>query len=161
MSRGSPAPVAAMVLGIGNELRGDDGVGPEVARRLSGRCGVPVVNAGEVPENYLDLVRARSPERVLLIDAADFGGAPGDTALVRLDVGETTSSRLPTTHCASLSVFARYLRTEIGTEVWLLGIQPASLEFGRPLSAPVAGAVERATAMAETWTNRRPDAREE
>ncbi len=66
MSRG-------VVIGIGNDLRGDDGAGLIAARDLAAATGSPLILAGEVPENYLDVVRGHVPDWVLLVDATDFG----------------------------------------------------------------------------------------
>ena len=154
------APENGLVLGIGNELRGDDAAGMEIARRLLGRTGIPVLLAGEVPENYLGAVRERAPSRVLLLDAVDFKSAPGDMALFRLDGEARLANRIPSTHSASLALFARYLAAETGAEVWLLGVQPKSLEFGQPLSREVAAALDAAVELALKWMERRPAAME-
>ena len=151
-----------IVVGIGNELRADDAAGMEVARLLAHRSAVPVILAGDVPENYVGVVRSRSPDWILLIDAVDFGSTPGATLILRMNGAQPAfaPTQIPSTHCASLSLFARYLGAETGAEVWLLGIQPKSLELGCPMSVEVAGAVEPAVCLAETWAERRSAAME-
>ena len=42
-----------LILGIGNRLRGDDAVGSILAERLAKKLDVPIIDEGNVPENYL------------------------------------------------------------------------------------------------------------
>jgi hydrogenase maturation protease len=146
MSRG-------VVVGIGNDLRCDDGAGLIAARDLAAAAGVPLILAGEVPENYLDVIRGHAPEWVLLVDATDFGADPGETVILRFD-GDTTSiagARSPSTHRPSLSILRRYITEEMGAEVWLLGIQPRCVDLGAPMSEEVREAIPRAVRVGCDW----------
>jgi hydrogenase maturation protease len=150
-----------VVIGIGNPLRGDDAVGLAVARELAPRAGCPVLITEETPENYLDRVRRESPAWVLLVDAANLGESPGASAIVRMGRGATFApGALPSTHRPSLSVLTTYIESEIGADVWLLGIQPGSLEPGAALSAEVASGVGKAADLAHSWIQRLPAAME-
>ena len=127
-----------VVVGVGNELRGDDGLGPAVARALQEEleptlCG-RALDCGEVPENYLGPIVAAQPETIVLCDAVDFGAEPG--AVRVLELGEDVPIPI-STHNASLGLLAKVLRSESGAEVLLLGIQPAGTQFGAPLSEAV------------------------
>jgi len=71
------------ILAVGNELRGDDGVGIYAGRLLRDR-GFPVVFAHENPENVID--KLRGFDRIVVLDAAHFSGnepfrvvQPGDS----------------------------------------------------------------------------------
>ncbi len=68
------------ILGIGQELRGDDALGLEIARRLqkklSGREDVLILLAGPAPENFTGALRRFAPQRVILVDAALMGEPP-------------------------------------------------------------------------------------
>jgi hydrogenase 3 maturation protease len=151
----------ALAIGIGNPLRGDDAAGLEVAGNLA-RSGVcPVILAGDTPENHLDIVRKARPSRVLLIDAAHLGTTPGDAAIVRMGNGATFApGSLPSTHRPSLSVLTTYIERELGAEVWLLGIQPRTLEPGRRMSAEVAAAIGSAADLARSWIQSLPATKE-
>ena len=61
------------VLCVGNSLRGDDGAGPALARRL--HVGDPwrVFDAGVAPENWIGPICKFRPDVVMVIDAIDFG----------------------------------------------------------------------------------------
>lgn len=65
------------ILGIGNELRGDDGLGVVATRRLKLALGklahVDIIVAGNCPENFTGRVGRLSPSHILLIDAVDWG----------------------------------------------------------------------------------------
>jgi len=129
----------AVVLGIGNTLKGDDGVGPFVCERLAGRVSVAVMDAGTVPENYIAPIAAAAPENLLVIDAIDFGAAAGTIRL--FDPHEIFSVAF-STHSLSPRLFLDLLRREVDVKVYFLGAQPSHTEFGAPLSEAVQAAVE-------------------
>lgn len=126
------------VVGVGNELRGDDGVGPFVARRLAAEHPGRAVDAGCVPENHLGVILATIPELVLFVDAADLGGVAGAWRVARVDELEP---RCESTHDASLALLARLFEAQ-DVECRLLGIQPARNAPGVGLSEPVRAAGE-------------------
>jgi hydrogenase 3 maturation protease len=138
------APRVAVV-GIGNELNGDDGVGVWVARNLQEAVGrvadspVLIVEAGTAPENVTGALRKFAPILILLIDAAQLNEPPGTIGWV--DWRETTGISA-ITHGLPLHVIAQYLVTEIGCEVALIGIQPRGNAFDTPLSPEVQHAVD-------------------
>ena len=122
---------------VGNEWRGDDGAGPFVAKLLGSTDRVTILDCGETPENYLGVIVRLKPERLVVIDAADFGGRPGEVRVVaRNEIGGGGVS----THAARLTILTDYVEAEAGAETFFLAIQPESTEFGRPLGAAVAAA---------------------
>jgi len=126
-------------LGIGNAQRGDDGAGPALIARLVGQ-GWKAADAGVAPENHLEIVVASHPETLLLVDAADWGGQPGQVRL--LSCRQLESGGL-STHALSLDLAAAYWAERLpGLRIHLLAVQPASLEWGAALSPAVAETVE-------------------
>ncbi len=123
----------ALVVGVGNELLGDDGVGPMVARRLARRPGGFAIDAGPVPENFLGTILAQAPQIVLFVDAADHGGPPGAWCLTP---ARDLEPRVSCTHDASLRLLACLLEAE-GVPCWLVGVQPAVLGPGRAMTPAV------------------------
>jgi hydrogenase 3 maturation protease len=94
-----------------------------------------VLNGGAAPENATGEIRALHPAYVLIVDAAALGEPPGTVRLIDpANVGGASFG----THGLPLTVLASYLATEIGCVVTIIGIQPASIEYGEVLSAPVA-----------------------
>lgn len=123
-----------LILGIGNRMRGDDAVGSLLAERLQGRVNVPVIDTSDVPENYLGPIESADADLALIIDAADFGGQPGDVALIDM---EHLKDVAMSTHNASLTLLFLAIPIEHRPEALLLGIQPGPTETGRGLSEAV------------------------
>ncbi len=130
----------AVLLGIGNRWRGDDGAGPAVIDRVRGHVSTRCIDAGEAPERHLGEATASAPEAIVLLDAVDFGGAPGEVAVFNL---QDLPRRLGTTHDVPLRTLMHYLRAVSGADVLLIGVQPADTAFGSGLSTEVRAAVDR------------------
>ncbi|CAG0945969.1 hydrogenase 3 maturation protease [Anaerolineae bacterium] len=127
------------ILGVGNPLRGDDGIGPALIERLQGKTSAILINAGDVPENYLGVVQAAQPAVVLIVDAVELGAKPGDAALIEV---EQLGGVIATTHNTSLAPFAQMIRAETGADVFVVAIQPATGSLGAPMSAEVKATLE-------------------
>ena len=121
-------------MGIGNILRGDDGLGPELIRRLS-EAGYHTVDAGTAPESYVGTVAKLNPDTVIIVDAVHLDKEPGTVEL--LDRDEILSGTGFTTHNLSPALVMERLEDETGAEVLMLAIQPASLLFAAPITPPV------------------------
>ncbi len=71
--------VSVRIIGIGNRLRGDDGIGPAVIDRILARNllpkGVEAVEAPPDPFSLLDLIT--STGKTVLVDAARMDAVPG------------------------------------------------------------------------------------
>jgi len=120
-----------VVLGVGNRFRRDDGVGSLLAEQLEGQTNVHVIDAGAVPENYLEMVARSRPDTILILDAVDFGGAPGDLRILEPElVGPSGVS----THALSLQITADFLRARTQAHLVVLAIQPADIGLGTELS---------------------------
>ncbi len=125
---------------VGSRSRGDDMFGPLVARRIAGKVAAEVIDAENVPENYLGKIAKLAPDVVLLIDSAHFGGQTGEIRL--LDPQELNESSF-STHSASLKLIEQYFQAECQSKVMLLAAQPKHVNFGRPPSKEMIGAVEQ------------------
>jgi hydrogenase 3 maturation protease len=128
------------VLGFGNRLWRDDGAGSVLAERLlDARPGAAVFDGGMVPENFLEKVANTNPATVLLVDAADFGGEPGE---VKSFHGDELAQAGFSTHAGSPQMLAAYLEARCGADVVLLAIQPVDVRAGDVLSTQVGKAVD-------------------
>jgi hydrogenase maturation protease len=132
-----------LVVGMGNELRGDDGCGIAVARAVRDRLGASseVVELAGEPTALLDLWAGR--DLVYAVDAVRSGGPVG--TIVRREVVE---GRLPTgpatsTHGLSLAevVALGSSLDRMPRRLVLYGIEAGEVGTGRGLSAAVARAV--------------------
>jgi hydrogenase 3 maturation protease len=131
------------IVGVGNRMRGDDAAGSLLAERIAGRIAAAVIDAGSAPENYLEKIARGKPGTVLVIDAVDFSGSPGEVRL--LEAGAIGSGGL-STHAPSLRLAADYLTQRCGAQVWVAAIQPASVAMGAGMDASVSAAVDRLAA---------------
>lgn len=151
------------ILGLGNLLRTDDGLGVHAIRRLaeSGRVppGIQVIEGGTMG---LDLLpRMEGLSHLLAIDAVEFGAPPG--TLFRFANGDLGT--IPTgksVHLLGFSDLLGALRL-LGRgprEVVLLGLQPESTVWGVTLSPKVAAALddllEVALAEVALWPDATP-----
>jgi hydrogenase maturation protease len=142
-----------LVAGIGNIFLSDDGFGSEVARRLVGLAvpdGVRIEDFG-IRGVHLAYEILNGYDTVVLIDAVDSSEPPGTVSVIQPDLsGEPDSvSGLPVAldaHGMDPVAVLAMVRDLGGTlnRVLLVGCQPASLEEGIGLSAPVADAVDPA-----------------
>jgi hydrogenase 3 maturation protease len=123
-----------MILGVGNTLRGDDGAGPYLIEQLEGRVDAILLDCGEVPENFLGKIVEIHPDNILIIDAVDFKANPGAVAL--LDDNELVGKSW-STHYTSLKLFTNCLKADTGSNVFIIGIQPKSTDFGSEISVKV------------------------
>ncbi len=122
------------ILGVGNELRGDDAIGPALVNALQGKIAATLIDAGDTPEDYWAVLEAIHPEVVLIVDAVALGSAPGDVALV--EIAQLAGTRL-TTHNTSIALLAQALRERTACDVLVIGIQPQELSLGMPMSQRV------------------------
>jgi len=117
-----------IVIGVGNPLRGDDGVGMKILEYLEDMDlpDVMLLNTETVPEAFTGKVSEYEPTHVLLVDAANFRGEPGDAKLINsAQIGGTAVS----THSLPLTIFITYIEKALNVKVKLLGIQPKRIEF--------------------------------
>lgn len=78
MSASRPAKPDLLVVGVGNEMMRDEGVGMAVARELQGRELGARVRVLELGTRGFDLIcEMEGVARVIVIDAVRAGGEPG------------------------------------------------------------------------------------
>ena len=115
-----------IILGIGNELKYDDGVGPFIIselNKLNLNENVLLINAQTVPENFTGKIRKENPSHIILIDACLMGLNPGDYKIVNEDDFANIGI---STHSMSLSYFVKFLNQD---NILFIGIEPELLEL--------------------------------
>jgi hydrogenase maturation protease len=148
------------VIGIGNVVRSDDGLGVQAIARLRERYAfgrdVELVEGGTA--GLLLLPHLAAAGRAILVDAVDRGAAPG--TLVRMDLADhgDAFSAGTTAHEAGLRDLLGAARL-IGAwpqKLVLHGVQPRSTAVGIELTPAVAAAVEalveRVATELAAWT---------
>ncbi|MGY5858889.1 MAG: hydrogenase maturation peptidase HycI [Candidatus Thorarchaeota archaeon] len=123
------------ILGIGNDLRSDDGLGPYIVNTIKfDNPNVMIENVGSVPEAFSRSLAEFGAKRIIMVDAADMRKAPGHIELVTKDrIGGISIS----THSMPLSFLMMYLEQETDGKSILLGVQPKSIQFGEGLNPEI------------------------
>ena len=137
--------VSIKIIGVGNEWRGDDGVGVAVARALREQAlpGVTVLEA--TGEGTALMAAWQDAEVVILVDAVRSGAEPGK--IHRFDARD---EHLPTdffhysTHAFSVAEAVELARVldQLPPRIVVYGIEGKTYEAGAELSPEVAQGAE-------------------
>ena len=137
---------SAVILGVGNLLRQDEGVGIHAVREMAGwvtESGAALVDGGTA------VFEALSPwkeiEKLVVIDALRAGNKPG--TILRLSPKEVEDRSAPalSLHQHGLLdslALLKHAGLRIG-EVVIYGIEPAQMEWGTELTEQVAACLPR------------------
>lgn len=133
-----------VIVGIGNPCRGDDAAGSLVVRRIGDFPGARVIDAQDVPEDYLCLVTRHRPDTIVLIDSVDLDSTPGSVALLEKD---QMKGYWPSTHRVPMCLLMDYLQRETHARIFLIGIQPGQTDSWEAMSEEVTSSVVRIADM--------------
>ncbi len=144
MSRPRPA-----IIGVGNVLMGDDGVGVAAIELLRERGldeRAQLIDAGLA---FSEVLCDLQPEQSIIIIDAARGGSPAGS-VYRLDVSDLDGRSGAMSAAVSLhevGVLSALKMETLGgrefTDVTVFGVEPLDLRWREGLSAPVAEALER------------------
>lgn len=154
-----PPPARVLVMGIGNSLLADDGVGVRVIRRLQ-EDGPPadaeLVDGGTL--NFTLLPYLEGAAALIVVDAAEMGAAPG---AMRVFEGEdmdriVNAGRRNSVHEAGLADILSMARLMecLPPRRALVTVQPQRIDWGDALSPPVADALPGVCARVREMTSR-------
>jgi len=131
------------IIGIGNPLRGDDGLGPLVIQKLKKENlpkNVKLFNCGATPETFTSHVKRFQPTHIIMVDSAHLNIEVGEAKLVSAEnIGGLTVS----THNLPLNLFAEYLQEETKAEIILLAVQPKKIDYNTEITSELRKAAER------------------
>jgi hydrogenase maturation protease len=136
----------ATVIGLGNPLMGDDGLGVAAASRLAEEWELPrdvhVVDGGTWGMNLLPLIE--DADELLLIDAIDQGMPPGtEVVLTRDEIPRALAMKVSPHQVDLREVIAlAELRGRLPERLVAIGLQPERVEMGAPLSPRVENRVD-------------------
>lgn len=130
-----------IILGIGNDIRGDDGLGPYIINRLSNlnedmlnddileythidnsinlediiyfSNNVLLINGSSVPENFTGPIKKFNPSHIIIIDACLMNRNPGEVNIVSKENIVNVSI---STHSMSLAYLIKYLESNLNDE---------------------------------------------
>ena len=152
MSTSSGATARTVVIGLGNPLMGDDGLGIAALQRLQETWDVPpgveMVDGGTWGMNLLPVIE--QAEQVLLLDAIHAGAAPGTLIVIpRERLPRYLATKISPHQVDLRDVLAlAELRGTLPPLTTAVGLQPARVEMIHELSAPVRGRVDAVVAAA-------------
>ena len=135
--RDNPAKIA--ILGVGNELLKDEGIGVHIARALEGtpspsNVDLEVIDGGTLPDAPLAF---EGVDRLIVVDAVKTGGEPGAIYRFRPEDVETEGKVLTSLHQISLleNLWLMERFSQRPKDVVIIGIEPEDMNWGLELSA--------------------------
>ncbi len=139
------------VIGLGNILLKDEGVGVHAVNALKESCSfspeVEIIDGGTLGLDLLPLIEGK--DRLILIDAVDFKKEPGF-------IGVLEDEEIPSALFAKLSVhhiglsdvlYASKLMGITPAKIRLIGIQPGSMDVGLDLTPCVSDRIKDVVEM--------------
>jgi hydrogenase maturation protease len=159
-SPGGDAATACLIVGLGNCLMRDDGIGVHAARRLM-EARPPGATVIEVGTDVFGAISWLEGARwVLAIDAMDAGGAPG--AIYSCRAADIAGPECPKSlHELGLVAVLEFIPEHLRPEVLILGVQPEVIDYGLELSPALERALpEVVLAAREMVRSRAPETTE-
>ena len=131
-----------MVIGLGNRLLGDEGLGLHIIDKLSQifmSSNVSIIDCG--CDLFSVMPYLNKPQKIVIIDAIRAGGKPGE--IYRFDYSKlaTMKNETQSGHQIGTIVVLRLLKSAYpvlaDSEITVIGIEPKTLELGNNLSQEV------------------------
>jgi hydrogenase maturation protease len=148
-----------LVMGVGNTLLQDDGVGIHITEKLRTESAeypeVDFVDGGTIGLSLLPQIE--DADAVIIVDAAEIGERPGTVRVFRnREIDQQLSGKKRTVHEVAVAdlMAAAELRGRSPTERALVAIQPSSIEWGLELTPDVQAAVPLACDAIRQLTQR-------
>ncbi len=134
------------VLGLGNILMSDEGVGVHVVNEFQERYAVPeyveIIDGGAAGLDLIPFIEGK--ERVLMVDAVNFDREPGFIGMLENEeIPARLTSKVSMHHLGLMDVLSIVrLSGKYPKDVCIIGIQPKSLELGLAMTPEVSGKKE-------------------
>lgn len=141
------APSPIVVLGIGNLLMHDDGVGIHLIRKLEENYvfepQIPLIDGGTMGSELLPYFEA---DKIIIVDAVNFDESPGFVGTIENDdILTRLTTKLSMHHLGLTDVLSQVKLLGITpAEIYLVGVQPeAMLEMNMDLSPEVSAQLDK------------------
>ena len=130
-----------LVLGLGNLLLADEGVGVHVAQRLLDSEAIDDVVVLDVGNAVLDALPAiAAADKVIVVDAMKGGGVPG--TVYRLSIEDCSSAGpIGSVHGFDMKSVLHLVGRKEPPEVTVIGVEPEVIGWSTELSLAVAEAL--------------------
>jgi hydrogenase maturation protease len=129
-------PIA--VLGIGNLLQSDEGVGVHIISRLEKHYRfnpeISLIDGGTMGTDLLPYLEAH--DRIIIVDAVNFDQQPGYIGTIENeDILRRLNTKLSIHHLGLTDVLSTAKLLDIEpSDIFLIGIQPENIEMGTELT---------------------------
>jgi len=141
-NRSSASSGKVIVVGVGNRLLGDEGIGPHIIDRLSRRHLSPNVDVIDCGCDLLSLaLYMGQPEKIIVIDVIRAGGKPGE--IHRFDHSRPTAAKtkMHSAHQVGTVDVLHLLKLAYpvlaNTKITVIGVEPKTMELNAGLSKDV------------------------
>jgi hydrogenase 3 maturation protease len=140
------------IIGIGNELNGDDAAGVLIVRKIKNNLPenkqILIVEGSIAPENHTGVIRSFKPDWIWLFDAADLGDKPGSVQLIDLEKVQSIGAD---THRLAPTLLLSFLSLEMEFKAFLFGINPESVEPFSDVSDTIKLSIEKTSKFFLLW----------
>jgi len=116
-----------LFVGIGNQLKMDDGVGVYISRKIKNKSTISSLTVEASIENYIGKINSLNPDILVLIDCVEMESAAGTFKLLGVNQIQDLTFN---THSISLKRLSEFF----SMPVCILGIQPEKIDFGENIS---------------------------
>ncbi len=116
-----------LFVGVGNVLKSDDGIGVYISNGIKESRSIQKLTVEVSIENYLGKINSINSDVLVLVDCVEFGKQPGYYEMLP---AEKVKDFTFNTHNISLKRISELFKMP----VYILGIQPESIEFGEEIS---------------------------
>ncbi|MCK4935251.1 MAG: hydrogenase maturation protease [Elusimicrobiales bacterium] len=124
-----------LLVTIGNSFRGDDGVGPFIGEKVQSKENFKVINAESTPENIVSEAVDFRPDKIIIIDAANFGGATGEIRVIPLE--KVAQYSCLSTHNLPLHITFGIIIKDTGATLTIVAVQGKKMDYEEKLSPEV------------------------
>jgi hydrogenase maturation protease len=137
-----PRPPLILVMGLGNVLFRDDGVGVHLVRLLR-KDPIPKIACAEVGTAVLGSLSLLDwADKILAVDAMQAGGKPGTLYSFEVGSGDHAGFQESMHEKILLSAF-KFVSRKTPPAIQILGIEPETIAFGLDLSPAVQDSLPR------------------
>ena len=157
----TPKTKKVLVMGVGNTLLQDDGIGVHVTESLKASYStqdIDILDGGTIGLSLLPEIE--DADAVIIIDASEIGERPGSMRIFRnAEIDQQLSGKKKTVHEVAVSDLfsAAAIRGRCPAERALIAIQPGSTDLGLEMTADVQaaipGACEAVNSITHKWRN--------
>ena len=128
-------PKSILIVGVGNILLGDEGIGIHVIKkleRLDLPANVEILDMGVAAFSLIPHIPGR--EKIIIVDAVKAGGKAGSIYRFSIDEIQKEKDKHLSLHEVSIGDIWSFVQPHTSTEVVVIGVEPGQIKWGMELS---------------------------